>query len=156
LAGLIQCCNLRQAEGCGIFPGFDRPGYYLQTAAESLVLDLSQRQSPCVDTDGDGVLPGTMFRGNTHPRDEAVPAVGRFGPTGRSGGSTTDSMCCTVVRHDADDLSGVLRTGKLKLDVEAITWRRLMATVTPDTESLLSLPLDRARRIPILMYSLST
>jgi hypothetical protein len=141
-------------------PGFDRPSYYLIKSADRripLVVNMSERPSLCLDTNGDGVLSQERCFAATRVRETKVNSSSlRFGPIsfvseGGSGG--TDSgfyVDCYRVDPPAPLTTrpAFFRTGRLRLDGR--TYR--VAVVDGDCDgrfqSILSLPLDRAWRIP--------
>jgi len=140
--------------------GFDRPCYYeikSGTRRIPLVVNLSDKLSLCLDTDGDGVLSqercleATCIRGTKDSGD-----TWRFGPISLaaqdSAGEAEGGFYVDCYRADAPGLlitrPASFRTGKLR--VEGRTYRVAVADGDCDGRfhSILSLPLDRAWRSP--------
>lgn len=157
---MLQPLTVRP-EGVRDLPaGFDRPCYYeIRSGARRipLVMNLSDKPSLCLDTDGDGVLAQEECLGAAYLRGaKDSGGTWRFGPISlasqNNAPATESGFYVDCFRADAPapllTRPVSFKTGKLRLAGRAYR----VAVVDGDCDgrfrSLLSLPLDRAWRCP--------
>jgi hypothetical protein len=138
--------------------GFDRPCYYeikIGNKRIPMVLNLSERPTLCMDTDGDGLLSKEQIFTARHI-DKKNSNIWRFSPTVsirlNSSGNLENSFCINCFRVDEPGLLTVFpifyHTGKLSLDSKVYRVAAADGDCDGQLNSILSLPLDRPWRFP--------